>query len=279
MEKYKAGSLAEAIRVWAAIYEEIGPKRGFRVSFNLAVAYDSNGEATRAAERYRSFLEEVAVRRAAGGDIGTLVEHERQQAEESLAALDREHGRIEIASGPTPMLERVDDSDPRFGAFTAYVAPGRHVVTFGAGQPDAEELETTVAAGELVVVRPTRISKPLPPVDPIFSPTRRVIKRPFSPIVLYMSGVATAASVVAPALAYSHALSLYSNATSTPSESARNSAAAYPAARTVAYALLSVPIGVGAVSGGLVTWYFVGAEEKTVNVSFNGSSAALNGTF
>jgi len=59
MESYKSGAVADAIRIWRAIYEEIGPSRGYRLSYNLGRAYDVNGEATRAAERYESFLEEA----------------------------------------------------------------------------------------------------------------------------------------------------------------------------------------------------------------------------
>ena len=69
-------------------------------------------------------------------------------------AWDRELSRIARAGFSDATLEQVDDTDPRLGAFTAYVAPGKHVVTFGPGHADAEPGEVVVAAGEIVVARP-----------------------------------------------------------------------------------------------------------------------------
>jgi hypothetical protein len=153
MDRYKAGAMAEAIRVWNGIYEEIGPKRGYRLSFDLARAYDTNGEATRAAERYRSFLDEVLARRSANESIAPLVEHEVGDADERLSVLNREHGRIEITARADATLTQIDDADPRLGAFTAYVAPGKHVVTFGPGRDNAAKVDVSVVAGELVVAQ------------------------------------------------------------------------------------------------------------------------------
>jgi len=272
MEKYKAGSLAEAIRVWGAIYEEIGPKRGYRLSFDLGRAYDTNGEATRAAERYRSFLDETSARRTAGEELEPIVVREAHEAEARLEDLNQGHGRIEIAPGGEATLEQVDDSDPRLGAFTAYVAPGKHVVTFGPGREDAEKVEITVAAGEVVVARPTRPLKArdpvtLPPLDPVI-PTK---KHPFSPVVLYVGGVATAASILAPALGYGHAWSVYDSYNSTTNPQTKNLLGGeYSGARTVAYGLLAVPLGFAAITGGLVTWYFAGTTtEHTVAITFD----------
>jgi hypothetical protein len=274
MEKYKEGSVGEAIRVWSAIYEELGTKRGYRLAFNLARAYDTNGEATRAAERYHAFLDEAAARRARGETLEPLVEREVHDAEERLADLNSSHGRIEIAAGPDATLAQIDDTDPRLGAFVAYVAPGRHVVTFGPGKADAEKIEVDVAAGEISVLHATRAPEPATrpgarlTVDPIF---KRVTKHPFTPVVLYTGVVLTAGSVLAPGLAYSHAISIYDSynaSTSTIPEriSARN---AYPGASTVYYGLLAVPISLAAITGGLTTWYFAGAHEENVVVSID----------
>lgn len=106
MDRYRAGAMAEAIRVWGAIYEEIGPKSGYRLSFNLGRAYDTNGEATRAVERYRGFLDEVDARRTAGEPIEPLVEHEKHDAEERITALNANHGRIEIRQARAPSSRR-----------------------------------------------------------------------------------------------------------------------------------------------------------------------------
>jgi hypothetical protein len=289
MEKYKAGGVAEAIRVWSAIYDEIGPKRGYRLAFDLARAYDSNGEATRAAERYRSFLDEVTARRGAGEPLEALVEHEAQDAEDRVVALNLEHGRIEVDAAPSTTLAQVDDTDPRLGTFTAYVAPGRHVVTFNAGRVDAEKLEVTVAAGELVVAHARAPATPVPEPTPAPAPkrTQRETKRPFSSVVLYAGAAATAVSVVAPALAYGHASSLANTYNASGAGTATKAAAfsEYPGARTLAYAMLAVPVTLGVVTGGLTTWYFAGGQEREVTVSLEvgplvgGAGGVLVGSF
>jgi hypothetical protein len=283
MDRYKAGSLAEAIRIWSAIYEEIGPVRGYRLSFNLARAYDTNGEATRAAERYRSFLDAVSLRRVKGEPVEPLVEHEAEEAEGRILALNQEHGRIEITTFTDATLSRVDDADPRLGAFTAYVAPGKHVVTFGPGRADAEKVEVTVAAGELVQAHPTFVQPPrdlqtLPALDPVLM-TRRVKQRPFSPVVLYVGGVASLGTIVVPVLTYAHANALYSDYKVDSGPAKSNAGAQYNGARTVAYGTLAIPLGLGAITGGLVTWYLAGVQERTVAVSANAAGGSVTVTF
>jgi len=287
MEKYKGGAIGEAVRVWNAIYEEIGPKRGYRLSFNLARAYDTNGEATRAAERYRSFLDEVEGRQRANEAIEPLVEREAHDATDRIDVLNREHGRIQVTARADATLAQVDDADPRLGAFTAYVAPGKHVVTFGPGREDAAKVEVTVAAGEIVVA--TAPESALPPakllplaVDPI---THRELRRPFSRVVLYAGGVATVASVVAPVMAYSYANSLVTTYRSTTASQASKTQAFgdYSGARTLAYATVAAPVTLGVLTGILTTWYFAGTHEVSVtasgDVTARGGVMTMRGTF
>ncbi len=291
MDRYRAGAMAEAIRVWGAITDEIGPQRGYRLSFNLGRAYDTNGEATRAAERYRAFLDEAEARRAAGEPLEPMVERETNDASERIAALNESHGRIEIKAGPNAVLAQVDATDPRLGAFTAYVAPGKHVVTFSPGTRNEERVEVTVALGELVVTQPTA---PPPawvdagPIDTLPIVTHHQKKYPFSPVVLYVGAAVTAVSIAAPILAYGHAYSLYDTYYSPSSTlAARNSAAAAynGGATSLAYGMLAVPIALGAVTGGLTIWYFAGAKNREVGVGIapvmlpGGGAATVTGRF
>ena len=286
MEKYKAGAMGEAIRVWGAIYEELGPHRGYRLAFDLGRAHDANGEATRAAERYTSFLDEVTRRRAALEPIEPLVEREEAQAADRLRELNRTHGRIQVSPGPGGELTQVDDADPRLGAFTAYVAPGAHVVVFRAGRTEAEKVDVTVGADELVTAAPSTppvVAVP-PPVERSFVPTVRERKPPFSPVLIYTAAGVTVASILAPALGYSRANTLYDRyqglSNITPQE-----ASASNTARTTAYALLALPIGFGAITTGLTVWYFTGGKQRDVPASLavgmvpGGGVATVRGVF
>jgi hypothetical protein len=289
MEKYKAGAMAEAIRTWTAIYEEIGPQRGYRLSFNLARAYEANFETSRAAERYQSFLDEVAARRSAGGALDPIVEREEQEAQSRLADLDAKNGRLRIVSSGRTVLAQIDNSDPRLGTFVAYVAPGDHVVVFAPGSRDQERHEVSVKAGELVVVsapaEPPPPPVPVPP-PPVARAHRMELQRPFSPSLLYVSGGVTVASLIAPIVTYAYALSLYNTNTTFPLPSGaqqRSNYDSYLAVKPTAYATLAIPISLAAVTGGLVAYYFAGSKMHDVTIDAGvlpgGGAACLSGSF
>jgi hypothetical protein len=294
MEKYKAGAMAEAIRAWSAIYEEIGPQRGYRLSFDLARAYEANSETSRAAERYQSFLDEVVARRAANATLDPIVETEEKEAERRLVDLNSTNGRIRIVPSTRSVVAQVDTADPRLGAFVSYVAPGDHVVVFAPGSTDEERREVTVQAGEVVDVSPMVHPGPAPPTPRLVLPAlaspeadkvrRLEIQHPFSPIVLYVAIGVSAASVIVPAITYAHAYSLLDTYAATTSASERRTIEAeYNGARTEAYATLSVPIVLAAATAGLVAYYFAGSKERQVQVGATllpgGALTAISGEF
>src|SRR5882762_7447654 len=56
MDRYRAGALAEAIGFWEPIYRELGDEKGYRLAYDLGLAYQQLGDATHAAERLQAFL-------------------------------------------------------------------------------------------------------------------------------------------------------------------------------------------------------------------------------
>jgi len=271
MEKYKAGAMAEAIRAWSAIYEEIGPQRGYRLSYNLARAYEANSETSRAAERYQSFLDEVAVRRKAGEALDDIVDREAREAQSRLDDLNANNGRIRILSGGRSVAAQIDAADPRLGPFVTYVAPGDHVVVFAPGSPDEERRDLSVKAGELVEVSP-----PPPPAAPLFpslgkevvKPRRIEVQHPFPAAVLYVGVGVTALSLVVPILTYSHAWSLINTSNSTAVSFGPRIIAysEYSSARATAYATAAIPLALTAVTGTLFVYYLRGSKEREVTV-------------
>jgi len=289
MEKYKAGAMAEAIRAWNAIYDEIGPQRGYRLSFNLARAYEANSETSRAAERYQTFLNEFGVRKAAGEALDPIVEREAQEAQSRLDQLDANNGRIQVVSGGSTLLVQIDASDPRLGTFVSYVAPGSHVVIFSPGSPGQERHDVSVKAGEIVVVSAS------PPLPPLVAPLpvvalppkqhRMVLERPFSPVALYVTAGVAAASVVVPILTYANAGAIGTSyyASTTNPAARQQTYDNYVSARTVAYVTLAIPMALTALTGSLVVYYFGGSKERDVTIDAGvlpgGGGASIHASF
>jgi hypothetical protein len=289
MEKYRAGAMAEAIRAWSAIYEEIGPQRGYRLSYNLARAYEANFETSRAAERYQSFLDEVARRKADEAldpqALDPLVEREAAEAQSRLDDLNTNSGRIRVDSGARTVLTQIDGADPRLGSFVSYVAPGDHVVVFAPGATDQERHDISVKAGELIVVSPAPPpAVPPPSISPVVKARRFEMVHPFPPAVLYVSVGVTVASVAAPILTYANAWSLDTRYNSTGSIAQKNiDSPEYYAARTTAYATLAIPLGLAAVSGTLIVYYLGRTKERELTVGASllpgAGAACVRGTF
>ena len=304
MERYKAGAVAEAIPYWENVYRELGPAKGYRVAYNLARAYDALGDSTRAAERYEAFLAEQAIRASKGAPEEPVVLAEAEASRARVAELVATKARVRVAparSGERPLVAKLDNVEVRAGDVT-YVAPGIHVVTFGAEQGH-EPLEHRVLEaheGELLeVAPPAPLAEPAvgPPTPPPAEATPRakapasdgaatVVKRPFSPVVLYLAGGVTLAGGVVTAIAYGSAISQHTAYASdaTPASERASVASSYPAARTLAYASLGATIGLATVTGSLVTYYFLGGGRQaavvpTATLGPTGASIGAVGRF
>jgi hypothetical protein len=273
MERYKSGAIAEAIAFWEPIYRDLGTTRGYRLAYNLSVAYEEFGDATHGAEKLESFLAEVASRRARGDAVEPIVAKEETDARARLAALVASKGRIKVGAGQKPVAVQVDAGEPRIAGFVAYVSPGEHTVTFEPGTPRAEKKDVTARAGEIVDVapQPPPPPAPAPPPPPAsalaprpqwVAPPLRTVKRtepPFSPVVLYAGGGVTVATTIAAILLRSHTYTLRDryDGTSDP-----NQVAEFNTSRTFSYATLGGAIGFGVATGALATWYFLGKSER-----------------
>lgn len=263
MERYTAGAMAEAIAYWEPVYRELGPSRAYRLAYNLGRAHDALGDSTRAAERYEAFLAEVEARRSLGEGLDDLVQREDTAARQRLATLAEEKGRIHVPSGPAPATAQVDGSEPRLAGFTAYVAPGRHVVIFQPGSPRSRRLEVNVKAGERVSVTPpaAEVEEPVAQrndMPPVGAPTPAVGVEPLPrasegtearipPYIPYVTG---GAAVVAGALSagfYARASGLSSDYDVAPDATeAQRLRDSYGTARSITYVSLAAAIGLTA---------------------------------
>jgi hypothetical protein len=285
MDRYQAGAFTEAIGYWEPIYGELGEQRGYRLAYNLGVAYQELGDATRGAERLQSFLAQVETKRSHGDAQPAIVDKEESDARQRLAALTAAKGRIRADPGQPPRAVQVDAMAPRLTAFVAWVNPGQHSVTFAPGTPAAEARTVEVHAGELIEVAP---SAPVPsttatPPSPTPAPTlpstapgpdetasmHHETRRPFSPALLYVSGGLTIIAGVASIPLEASAWSMHDRDVKESPIPAVDSSAFYTA-RSWAYGMIGTTVGLSVLTASLATWYFLGSSEREVFVTPGG---------
>ncbi len=290
MDRYQAGAFTEAVGYWEPIYGELGEQRGYRLAYNLGVAYQELGDATRGAERLQSFLAQAAAKRARGEPQPAIVEKEENDAKTRLAALTAAKGRIHVDPGTPPRAIQVDAMAPRVESFVAWVNPGQHWVTFAPGMPGAETRMLEVHAGELLQVSPSpapAAPPSAPATDSVASPQtsalaatpapspadsgpkHRETVHPFSPALLYVSGgltlIAGVASIPLDATAWSQR-----NHDVNESPVPASDSASFYTARSWAYGMIGTTAGLALVTAGLAAWYFAGTSDREVFVTPGG---------
>ncbi len=260
LERYKAGDVAQAIQYWEPLYRDLGPQKGYRVAYDLARAYETFGDATRAAERFVVFVDETSARRSKGETIDELVEKEAEDATQRLESLKKNRARISVPATTPPSSVAVDATEPRLAGFVAYVVGGAHTVVFDPGSNDMQRKEVSVANGEEIQVTKDSPAAP-PPPPPLPVVTRPETTHPFSPAWIFVAGGATLASGVIPYLTYSHANDLRDRF-SPPHAATASEQSDYSSARALAYGSWALPIALGLFTTALATVYF--AKTKTV---------------
>ena len=274
MDFYLANQMREAIDAWRPIYAKLGPHHGYRLAYNLGIAYQELGDATHAAEHYVAFLRDVDARARSVEGVEALVKTEKADAQSRLDGLRAAKGRIITFASKPPVEVQIDDHEPRLAGFDAYVAPGQHTVKFSSGAPSKS---FPVAAGEHVDV-PTPQPPPEPPPPPRLDPrppkqpTVHEIEHPFPIAVLYVAGAVSVATVIAPVLTYNHAASLKTQHDAQPAADPTSASieSSYDSVRSTAYLTLAIPITLAVATSALTAWYFFGKKERDVPLPFVG---------
>lgn len=297
LRAYAEGRVAEAIRFWLPVYRELGEREGYRVAYNLARAYERFGDVTQAAQHYESFVAEVERRRSTGESIDPLVQNEEDEARRRLRDIRAQKGRIVVSGTTTALSVQVDSAEPRLAPLSVYVTPGDHTVIFRPGSADAEKRLVHVERGQTIELAPREPrGTPAPDASRVETspqaPTRWTTKteRPFSPAVLYIAGGITVASMVLPVAAYVSAMNYRSTheLSSDPAASAQNDnfEQGYSSRKSRYAVALAIPITLGAITGGLATWYFVGGKERNVperaahvRLTTRGAGLTIDGRF
>lgn len=166
--RFEAADYLGAIAIWERLLGTLGDREGFKVLYNLGLAYQAAGDATRAVERLELFL-----RRAAESPDATterMIER-TQDAKERIAAIKASTLElvVEAATSSRTVLVRVDARPPQPAGFTLHLAPGAHEVELDVGAEGAEIVPVEGKAGQRVVLTP-RSGEPVAPPPPSVSP-------------------------------------------------------------------------------------------------------------
>ena len=309
MDLYEHGEAAAAIACWEPIYRDLGEQRGYRLAYNLGVAYAALDDTTHSANRLQAFLTEVDARRGGGEALGVAVTNEESDARSRLARLATILGRVQVAPSNPRSIVRVDAGDPHAAGFVAWVAPGQHAVTFDPGTRDERTISIDVAAGAIVELLPPQAPPaasasiaPVPAVvpaapalaasEPPRAPIEPSVSRPpFPPVLIAIGGGVTLAAAVAAIALELHANTLHDRFTAEQANSPDGTIpiadrSSFATARTWAYVAVGGAAGLTAATGGLVGWYLLGrrhgeiaSPNPALAIEVYGSRFVLEGSF
>jgi tetratricopeptide (TPR) repeat protein len=202
LERYSANDFTGAIGVWERLLGTIGEQRGWRVLYNLGLAYQQVGDVTRAIERYDAFLREAEARPGLPADA---LDERKRDAEERLRTLKAAYGAVHVRAPDTGevVMVRVGTSDARPAGFTVYLAPGPRDVEIGTGSSRARRVQVSVVAGGSVDVDASLASPAPAAVQTLGEPTVEASQPPeaahrFPTAWLLVGAGATAASFALP---------------------------------------------------------------------------------
>jgi tetratricopeptide (TPR) repeat protein len=189
---YEAGNFVAATQSWERLLATVGDERAYKVGYNLGLAYEKLGDATRAVERLQVFAD----RAASEPNREAALEERRQDALERIRAIKATHGALAVAPAPPGqvVLVRVGSAEPRPAGFTVYLAPGPHEIELNAGTTRASKRRVELVAGKV-----TEIALDTPkPSTPSAPPPPPRATRSFPTAWLVGGAIATAASFALP---------------------------------------------------------------------------------
>jgi hypothetical protein len=142
-ESYDRGDKLGAIAIWERMLGSLGEEKGWKVLYNLGIAYQDVGDATHAVERLDAFV------RRTDAMQGNDLEERRRDAVERLKAIRSSHGAVRVVppSSGAVVLVRVGNEPPRPAGFVVYLAPGEHVFELHAGTANAKQARVRAVAG------------------------------------------------------------------------------------------------------------------------------------
>lgn len=279
LEHYAQGNFVTAIATWESLLATIGEQRGYKVLYNLGLAYQQIGDVTHAIERYRAFMKQVADRPNADPDLVARA----ADAGKRVTDLEASHGAVFVkppARGAA-VLTRVGTAEARAAGYVVWLAPGTHSVEVFVGTSNAKMVKVEVVRGQQVEVDTTPQEEPAPPkpIDPVAPPA----PAPSSARTTWLL-VGTGATVLSLALP----LALYGVASGKRSDAealgeghtgygaAKDS---FDSAKTVYAVSYALPIAVGLTTAIVYLAWKTEPRDRPVNAAVGPGSVLLTGRF
>ncbi len=253
-----------AIQTWESLLATMGEERGYKVLYNLGLAYEAIGDVTHAIERFRAFDRQVGQRDDKTPDLEARAADARMRA----GQLEATHGAVYVDAPRRGgvVLTRVGTADPRAAGYVVWLAPGRHEVEIFVGTNRARLVPVDVEAAKAVHVDTTPPEEPAPPPPPPPEPP--------SSTLLWIGAGATIASVALPVSLFFVARGKRDDAESlgAGATSYADARSTYTTWRTVYYASYALPAALGIATG--VAYLLRSTPSTTVGVSPGGVSVA-----
>lgn len=185
---FDLGRYAEAIPLYETVLQTLGSK-GFKVHFNLGLAYEKTGDITSAVEHYTAFIDASDKDPFSTAEVLARV----RDANDSLASLKERYGAIRVTTTRTdPVFYRIAGGPPRAAGTTFWVAPGEHSVELDTGTARVRTVRVKVQAGQTI---PVPVDAP-PEQQTVVKPQPVVLLPPPPPPPEKKSGFPTTALVI-----------------------------------------------------------------------------------
>ena len=159
---YEDGEHLEAAKVWEELLVDMGPDRGWKLNYNLGLAYHAASNMTLAVERFNAFTARVAAEVEA---LPPTVEQRREDAAAKVKAIELSYGAVVFNSSAAAVTVSIDGGPPRRAGFTAYLPPGAHNIIIAKGTA-TRTASIDVKAARRVIVDTSDPTPPTPTPDP-----------------------------------------------------------------------------------------------------------------
>jgi len=278
----------DAAATWEKALSLLGEERGWKLHYNLGLAYGELHDATRAAANHSAFIERVAQETAS---LSASLEERREDAAARLAAIKKDNGAVVLPPQSNAVSVSIDGGETRPVGFTAYLSPGEHRLSFTAADGAVRATRVAVSAGQSVgidtALRATPKAGPKPePALPQPAPQEPVAseERSFPTLVVLIGVGVTAASFALPGVMWGRAADRFQEA-----EDLGKGHTGYPdkvdeydGATTAYYASYALPAALGAITLGVAIYGIIhvsGDSTESVSLRVGPGALSLDGHF